>query len=135
MTSPDPTHSEKHLRQQAHRSFAYALEAGMKELTQALLAEMIRAEYSPDGPFPPHAYELLAGAWDKIFAAQRNQWQPIETCPDDVREALLLAGTYRFVGERWPSDGISDGVWMDGEYIMHKPTHWMPLPEPPKVTP
>jgi hypothetical protein len=46
---------------------------------------------------------------------------------------LLLDGTYSFVGERWSRDDISDGVWMNEEYIMHKPTHWLPLPEPLKT--
>lgn len=66
-------------------------------------------------------------------------WQPIETAPKD--------GQY-FIGY-WPSQGGS--AWHKGQYRTHwtgwgggcweadglgtalpGPTHWMPLPEPPK---
>lgn len=64
-----------------------------------------------------------------------SEWRPIETAP--TAEAILI---YRDDGEielipeedndfEWePYDGINESE--DG---VSKPTHWMPLPEPPKA--
>jgi hypothetical protein len=65
------------------------------------------------------------------------EWQPIETAPKDGTRVLVyvepfgsLIGSNTFnlfgrtSGDRW----YCDGVWLDGSV----PTHWMPLPEPPK---
>ncbi len=66
------------------------------------------------------------------------EWQPIETVPPPdrtvpiYRRNLLLGSfpkgfiavdnPYRLTAEYWTT--------IDG--VFHKPTHWMPLPEPPK---
>ena len=63
-------------------------------------------------------------------------WQPIESAPKDgtrillgwkLQEAVIVA--------RWVApDTRGDLVWEldeDGSYVK-APTHWMPLPEPPK---
>jgi len=69
-----------------------------------------------------------------------SEWQPIETAPKDGTRILL----YQREG-----DGMDDnrtvaegawGEWLPGEYewcmvqqdAWTAPTHWMPLPEPPK---
>lgn len=72
-----------------------------------------------------------------------NAWQPIETAPKDGTEILLI-DKYCFNDAavcHWDS---IDEVWsfMDDSYdgdddtydtrIFCDPTHWMPLPEPPK---
>jgi hypothetical protein len=62
-------------------------------------------------------------------------WQPIETAPKDGTEMLLYS----------PVDGVKSshfegGVWqgfpwrspISRDFQAAKPTHWMPLPEPPK---
>lgn len=64
-----------------------------------------------------------------------SEWQPIETAPKDGRDILLWP-------TRWPRKKIDLGFWNDGsgswslstdiEYSPQNPTHWMPLPEPPK---
>ena len=75
-----------------------------------------------------------------------GEWQPIETAPRDTRVLL-----YAEEGEEGIVTGKENGyVGMDGEYREHwfmfdgydlgdsdylrmiVPTHWMPLPEPPK---
>ncbi len=63
-------------------------------------------------------------------------WQPIETAPKDGTD-ILLAAHWR--GERW-LQGI--GRWRDERYQENtpgwgwtwyaSPSHWMPLPNPPK---
>ena len=68
-------------------------------------------------------------------------WQPIETAPKDGTEVLLyfsdgriLIGDYvvteqlRHGKTAWKNEG-----WRTFFGLVHdnKPTHWMPLPEPP----
>lgn len=66
-----------------------------------------------------------------------SQWQPIETAPKDGKNVLI----YRLgSGDQRATIGSLDeeGVWQSPEayYIWSwfdfSPTHWMPLPEPPK---
>lgn len=65
-------------------------------------------------------------------------WQPIETAPKDVTAALgnhvllwpgVIDATEPMIGTLH-----EDGTWRDhaGDWEL-KPTHWMPLPEPPYV--
>ncbi len=66
------------------------------------------------------------------------KWQPIATAPQDGAEVLLFClskkydDTFRIVGyfsaawNQWEIDGVDDCFRND-----LKPTHWMPLPEPP----
>lgn len=78
-----------------------------------------------------------------------NEWQPIETAPRDGR-ALLLWGIYageingikdvQVIDVGYYSNGKSDygseGWWNssggDAYACWVRPTHWMPLPNPPK---
>jgi len=60
-------------------------------------------------------------------------WMPIESAP---RENVTILGyeagmwpiTYHSESSQWVLSGVS---WVDGSFIVY-PTHWMPLPEPPK---
>lgn len=61
-----------------------------------------------------------------------NEWQPIETAPDDGCD-ILLGGAY--INGHWD---VQIGFWAahrkpDGWPIVGEngPTHWMPLPPPP----
>jgi len=75
-----------------------------------------------------------------------SAWQPIETAPKDGTRVLIAGGTVSFWTERdVPFSDISIAYWCGGydphwrgedmqahdEWYAHKPTHWMPLPEPP----
>jgi hypothetical protein len=63
-----------------------------------------------------------------------NEWQPIETAPKDGTPVLV------FVPKAWGKhDEIHVGkqrrFWVVGNqfyFDIGNPTHWMPLPEPPK---
>lgn len=74
-------------------------------------------------------------------------WQPIETAPRRV-SVLIAGGTYR-TDQDWADDWRpfnhvtvaflreGDKEWIGDqlahdEFFWHRPTHWMPLPEPPK---
>lgn len=62
------------------------------------------------------------------------EWRPIETAPRDMVKVLVFA-------EGWASPIVATQLdrW-DGWYSVPgkhhvKPSHWMPLPDPPKDTP
>lgn len=60
-----------------------------------------------------------------------SEWKPIETAPKDGKEVLAC-----FVGQFsrhivFVAHANQDGVHAPG---YGKPSHWMPLPEPPKET-
>ncbi len=63
-----------------------------------------------------------------------SHWQPIETAP---RGPMILY-CYPKDGTQW-SVGLAyysvSGHWHDSEGIFRRvqPTHWMPLPDPPRV--
>ncbi len=64
------------------------------------------------------------------------EWQPIETAPE--RGEVLITGLNGNVpGQgRWVAMAKrgSHGWYNGGDdtYTFHPPTHWMPVPEPPK---
>jgi len=66
--------------------------------------------------------------------AERIEWQPIEKAPKDGTSILGFAGGMFAVvhwygnGNYWDLD-VCGSYAEDGEWT---PTHWMPLPEPPK---
>ena len=78
----------------------------------------------------------------KIEARQRNAqwleaikprppaWQPIETAPKDGTDVLLYREYSTDVGSYSYQEGRNT-VWACGSFMLHGPTHWMPLPTPP----
>ena len=63
------------------------------------------------------------------------EWQPIETAPIDGTEVLVFGpkqdGVYLAAYKY--GDWCVAGPWDDGwTELLSPPTHWMPLPEPPK---
>ncbi len=77
---------------------------------------------------------------DKKFAkfvgeSAQPKWQPIETAPKDT--AVICCNELGHVGEACFISGIDNPAWYwasDPQQIPLSllPTHWMPLPEPPK---
>ena len=60
------------------------------------------------------------------------KWQPIETAPtaDENVWVIVFGGRYDE-----PTTVPADGDWWRHEKLTATPTHWMPLPEPPKDQP
>lgn len=91
------------------------------------LARMVRMDqetglYDADEPVPP-----------SLSVSGDMRWQPIESAP---RDAVILlfepheAGGFCFVGW-WSVD-----LWRNTiDHLKQYPTHWMPLPEPPALSP
>lgn len=69
----------------------------------------------------------LIKAWNR-----RATWQPIETAPKDG-SSITLANAAKSISGFWHS---KDSDWLSNELVPcaigFEPTHWMPLPEPPK---
>ena len=66
-------------------------------------------------------------------------WQQIESAPKERTSVLIWDGDVMevcyYAGESKDSWGVVRGSWCEsnGEgYSCYFPTHWMPLPEPPK---
>ena len=71
--------------------------------------------------------------------AKLPQWQPIETAPKDATEILVWADGRGCAVVTWMVEGYAGPTWQlthTGSYAedseVYWPTHWMPLPEPPK---
>lgn len=83
------------------------------------------------------AETVAEAAWN---AALASRWQPIETAPKD-KDILISDGETVSQGgwlteEEWDGADYGEqinyaGWWFVGG-INFKPTHWMPLPEPPR---
>lgn len=75
------------------------------------------------------------------------EWQPIETAPMDEMVLVCIDGEVT-VASKVPQNQVYDfeflnmkfeipkeGIWVDPldcNEVLPLPTHWMPLPEPPK---
>lgn len=61
-----------------------------------------------------------------------NDWQPIETAPKDGTRVLVNSHWMDATGKRL---GVEIAHWREEGYwqcLERQPTHWMPLPDPPK---
>ena len=70
-------------------------------------------------------------------------WKPIETAPKDGTNVLVyerFPKWQKWVGKDEYDSYIEIGYYQDGDWCIrahvppwnNDPTHWMPLPEPPK---
>lgn len=63
-------------------------------------------------------------------SCKRPLWQPIETAPSDDTDVLVLCGE----GFIWVASFYHGLWWFNQRDDIHRtPTHWMPLPEGPKL--
>ena len=83
--------------------------------------------------------DLLREENERLKAdAERIEWQPIETAPKDGTDILVMTGETMHV-VRWINIHGDFDYWAvddnkHGPFTLRgkAPTHWMPLPEPPK---
>lgn len=57
-------------------------------------------------------------------------WQPIETAP--TGEKILVAYDHGSYERRVAFKSLINGRWYSHDQPIIPPTHWMPLPDPPK---
>ena len=60
-------------------------------------------------------------------------WQPIKSAPKDNTKVLIYVPSKTINGHDYDAIIMVSrfkGYWWDAAHL--KPTHWMPLPEPPK---
>lgn len=66
-----------------------------------------------------------------LEAAEREQWQPIETIPEKEHVLVIKNGEIREVKKYlWCPNWAGHVIDMNGMFF--KAAHWQPLPEPPK---
>lgn len=63
-----------------------------------------------------------------------QEWQPIATAPKD---GSILIGWDPIKADEWMT-GVEFMRWLDGRWLdpaahTMRPTHWMPLPDPPQA--
>lgn len=66
-----------------------------------------------------------------------DDWRPIETAPGDQRAILCFNQVMGvFIARKWDEHDYTCIDWngVSGKWYP-KPTHWMPLPEPPEEAP
>lgn len=66
---------------------------------------------------------------DRLIA--EHGWQPIETAPNDG--SRILTGKYRSVYWKTNIAKFVNGKFITENNPYWKPTHWMPLPQPPTM--
>ncbi len=81
-------------------------------------------------------HKYLDEAIDHVIEVmKRGQWIPIESAPKDGTRVLLFAGKWILGTSSVPYIGGWSEKWQcfKNELMNDcKPTHWMPLPEPPQ---
>lgn len=110
-------------------------------------------EQEPATDWGEHEWRLfnVIVEYESLLASVEGKvWQPMETAPRDGTEVLVayygevytakyiesnVSNDYPFFattvnGDPWNCSGVDYRI----KYEYLKPTHWMPLPEPPKVT-
>jgi len=115
-----------------------------------LVARAIRASDVEDRftfLLPDERKQIIETSWDVSVDAARAAiaampgWRPIETAP---KVGAIMVSCLKGSGERFIQcvTPLPDGRWAisvaDGvlQYFdADRPTHWMPLPAPPKETP
>ena len=61
-----------------------------------------------------------------------TSWQPIKTAPKDGTEIIVWMGRKDIRLGWYFAPSSNTRGWMDQNSKTIRPTHWMPLPEPPK---
>jgi hypothetical protein len=80
--------------------------------------------------------EAMIGAEYWTPPEKDDGWRGIETAPKDGK---MVLGAWQCLNKTWDMDCMfwfeedKEGSWFDYHAdCTHQPTHWMPLPEPPR---
>lgn len=71
--------------------------------------------------------------WDRALTYARaaiaaaNEWRPIETLPKHAGDVLL------YYPKQTGRNAMSEWITVGTGHTHRKPTHWMPLPQPPEA--
>lgn len=102
-----------------------AIRAAAQDFMQGLsgyIAEPMRSEYALE------LEDIIQRCVDEA-----NAWQPIETAPKDGSSILLFCEGNIFTGKRHKDEIPPYKDWWFCAGVGERaPTHWMPLPTPPK---
>lgn len=108
-------------------------------LNAKLIEIMNRAAAALTAPSAPESEETDWGpdVWKEIllsFTAPMSPWKPIEEAPKDGTPFLAWNGCWRGVAMYYEPSYPDDTPWVGEttEFIEPPPTHFMPLPPPPK---
>lgn len=116
-----PTHRDAEPMTPQRLAFCESIQAALRgnrqhdaaDVVSDLLAEL-RRHRSPSSP-------------------QETGWRTIDSAPKDGTEILVLAGEKPFYYlTRWYAWGWVLYPFVSQVRLPYEPTHWMPLPEPPK---
>lgn len=115
-------------------------------MTNDVVKEMVQAIYASNSQFRAAGFpccefeEAAQAAYDNALAnfREKQQWQPIETAPkDEIILMWLGLPLLPAIGRWWGKVGNTNyNCWANvyGRNVIDmKPTHWMPLPEPPAL--
>ena len=115
----------------------------MMSKLKKVMPEEIFVIRGPKSEFGEHD----AGYWDTVddgeqkyiradLCKQPQEWQPIETAPKDGAEIILCnsegATSGWFEDEEWRIFRHRSSTGEILFWLNPRPTHWMPLPQPPK---
>lgn len=122
-------------------AFSYRDMRELQAEVERLEAEVKRLKYTAE-PAWVNLAKRAEQAEAEVKRLQKTDWQPIETAPKDgVGNWILIATSNRVTPAYWDCWAILDKpTWVTysyrGERVaaeMDNPTHWMPLPAPPKA--
>lgn len=94
-------------------------------MTKTPIADALR---QVNATFNSEALKIIASQVAEL--EQAGEWRDISTAPKDGTDVLIFQAGYEGVYLCWYDD--SDGVWFDERDNSYAPTHWLPLPSPPK---
>jgi len=87
------------------------------------------SEWQPIGSAPKDGTWIIGATFRKEWTAAGKR---LSLCPSDIYSCRWMT-CFDFAAEYGGDpDDYLDGCWDNGEDDAENPTHWMPLPEPPR---
>lgn len=113
-------------------------EVEAKAALSALLMDGLRLMPIRHGEVVERDYRVVSEYIAALEAAEAVKWQPIETAPKDGSKFLILTRIGEVL-DGWRQKNHQGFERIDHSRecysyfcLEHEPTHWQPLPQPPK---